>query len=170
MAEATTSSLRAQGVVNQLRQAGITHVVWLPDTESKFMYDAIQAEPGVTLVPVCREGEAMPIALGLHIGGKNPVVLIQNTGFFESGDAIRGICIDLNLPVVIMIGYRGYEGAGVSMKDSAGAFLEPMLKTWGIPYHLVEDDSHAHFISQACREAQERRGPVAVLIGREYEG
>lgn len=111
----------------------------------------------------------MAIALGLIIGGKRPVVLIQNTGFFESGDAIRGICLDLDLPLLLMIGYRGYEGEGVPMKDSAGAFTEPMLKTWGIPFHIVEDDSQADRIGAAYRQAQERGGPVAVLIGREYE-
>ena len=163
------SSLRAQGVVNQLKQAGVTHVVWLPDTESKFMYDAIQAEPSVTLVPVCREGEAPAVAVGLIAGGKKPVVLIQNTGFFESGDSIRGICLDLKLPMLLMIGYRGYNGPGQSMQDSAGVFLEPMLKTWGIPYHIVEDDNDAHYISEGYAEAEKASGPVAVLIGREYE-
>ena len=162
-------SLRAQGVVNQLKRCGVTHVVWLPDTESKFMYDAIQAEPSLSLVPVCREGESMPIATGLMLGGKTPVVLIQNTGFFESGDAIRGVCLDLKLPLLLMIGYRGYEGEGVPMQDSAGVFLEPMLKTWGIPYQIVEDDAHAPRIYQAFQEAQARSGPVAILIGREYE-
>lgn len=163
------STLRAQGVVNQLKQAGVTHVVWLPDTESKFMYDAIQAEPSVTLVPVCREGEGPAVAVGLIAGGKKPVVLIQNTGFFESGDSIRGICLDLKLPMLLMIGYRGYNGPGKEMQDSAGIFLEPMLKTWGIPYHIVEDDNDAHFISEGYVEAEKTSGTVAVLIGREYE-
>ena len=163
------SSLRAEGVVNELKKGGVTHVVWLPDTESKYMYDAVQSEPSLTLVPVCREGESMAVALGLMMGGKTPVVLIQNTGFFESGDAIRGICLDLSLPLLIMIGYRGYEGEGKPMQDSAGAFLEPMLKTWGIPYYLVDDDSHTPRISQALREAQTSSRPMAILIGREYE-
>ncbi len=168
MAEAAPN-IRAEGVVEQLRRCGITHVVWLPDTESKFMYDAIQAEPSLTLVPVCREGETMAIACGLYIGGKNPVVLIQNTGFFESGDSIRGICLDLKLPLLIMIGYRGWEGEGVPMKDSAGVFLEPILKTWSIPYYLVEDNSHAGRIAEAYQETKRIGGPVAVLVGREYE-
>ena len=162
-------SLRAQGVVNQLTSCGVTHVVWLPDTESKFMYDAIGAEPSLTLVPICREGEGPAVAVGLIAGGKKPVVLIQNTGFFESGDSIRGICLDLKLPMLLMIGYRGYNGPSQAMQDSAGVFLEPMLKTWGIPYHIVEDDNDAHYISQGYKEAEQRSGPVAVLIGREYE-
>ncbi len=168
MAEAA-ASLRAQGVVDELKNAGVTHIVWLPDTESKYMYDAIQEDPGLQLVPICREGEGPAICLGLMMGGKTPILLIQNTGFFESGDAIRGICLDLELPLLIMIGYRGYEPDGKPMIDSAGAFTEPMLKTWGIPYHLVDDDSHTSRIGKAFKEAQAASRPVAILIGREYQ-
>ncbi len=168
MAE-VASSLRAEGVVSELKKCGVTHVVWLPDTESKYMYDAVQRAPGIDLVPICREGEGPAICLGLMMGGKTPILLIQNTGFFESGDAIRGICLDLALPLLIMIGYRGYEPSGKPMVDSAGAFTEPMLKTWGIPYYLVDDDFHTPRIGQAFKEAKDTSHPVAILIGREYQ-
>ena len=45
----------------------------------------------------------MAIAAGLFIGGKRPICLIQNNGMFESGDSIRGIALDINLPVVLMV-------------------------------------------------------------------
>lgn len=165
---AQSTSLRAQGILEELKKCGVTHIVWLPDSESRFMYDAIQGESSLTLVPVCREGEAMAVAAGLFLGGKSPVVLIQNTGFFESGDSVRGICLDLKLPMLLMIGYRGFE-TEKSMTDSAGIFLEPMLKTWGIPYYIVEDDRHVSRISRAFREAQAASKPVGILIAKEYD-
>jgi hypothetical protein len=36
--------LQPKTIIEQLKKCGITHVVWLPDSESKFMYDAMQAE------------------------------------------------------------------------------------------------------------------------------
>ena len=163
-----TSTLRAKGVVGQLKQAGVTHVVWLPDTESKFMYDAIAAEPTITLVPICREGEGPAIAAGLVVGGKKPVVLIQNTGFFESGDSIRGLWIDLQLPILAIVGYRGWEGGGPS-EDSAATYLEPIIKAWGVPYEIVQtDDEVARVVPKMYAKAQQTPGPVAVLIGWEY--
>src|SRR5262249_30846886 len=86
-------TLAARRVVDELRANGVTHVIWLVDTESRFMYDALTADPELTVVPICREGEAMGVALGLQIGGKKPIVVIQNTGFFESGDSIRGLVL-----------------------------------------------------------------------------
>src|SRR6266511_2448689 len=104
--------LHAQAVLDELKRCGVSHVIWLPDHDSQHMFQTLQQNPDLTLVQVCREGEAMPLALGLVLGGKTPAVLIQNTGFFESGDSIRRICIDLKLPLVTLIAWRGYEGDG----------------------------------------------------------
>ena len=93
-------------ILEQLKKNDVTHVVWLPDSETNFMYQRMVAESSIDLVPVCREGESMAIAAGLWVGGKKPVVLIQNTGLFESGDSIRGLTLDIDFPLVLMIGYR----------------------------------------------------------------
>ena len=84
-------SLSPAAIIEQFKRNGVTHVVWLPDTETNFMYKQIMEDDDLNLVPICREGESMPIAAGLWIGGKKPVVLIQNTGMFEAGDSIRGM-------------------------------------------------------------------------------
>ncbi len=52
---------------------------------------------------------------------------------------------------------------------TGATFTEPVLKAWGLPYHLVETDDDVPKISQAYREAAEGGYAVAVLIGREYE-
>jgi len=33
---------------------------------------------------------ARSVAAGLFVGGKTPIILIQNTGMLESGDSLRG--------------------------------------------------------------------------------
>jgi sulfopyruvate decarboxylase TPP-binding subunit len=162
------ASLTARSMVETLIDCGITHVVWLPDTESGFLFETLHDEPRLELVPVCREGEAVPIAAGLLVTGHKPVIIIQSTGLYESGDSLRGMAIDYQLPLLFLIGYRGYEG-GRPSSDSAATFLEPILKAWDVPYYLIDSDSSLDVIARAYRQAQERPGPVAVLVGREYE-
>ena len=120
--------LTPEAVMEQLRKNGVTHAVYLPDSETNWMFQLMEAEPGLDLIPVCREGETMAIAAGLIIGGKKPVCIIQNTGMYESGDSIRGMALDLQMPMVIMVGYRGYTRHGRST-DSAGLYTEPFLNT-----------------------------------------
>ena len=163
------SLLNPSSVIEQFKKNGITHVVWLPDSETNWMYMAMQEEPSFDLIPVTREGEALAIAAGLYAGGKKPVCLIQNTGMFESGDSIRGIALDVNLPVVMMIGYRGWTRHGVT-PDSAARFTEPILDAWGIKYYLVESDADADRISTAFDEAESTNRPVAILVGDEFHG
>lgn len=162
-------TLQAATVLDELKQCGVTHIVWLPDSETGYMYEAMLGSE-LTLVPVCREGESMAVAAGLIMGGMRPVVLIQSTGFYESGDSVRGLCIDLHLPLLLMIGYRGYPGQGRPPSDSAARFLEPILDTWGIPHYVVESDATCHYISEAYRQAAATSHPAAVLMGKEYNG
>jgi sulfopyruvate decarboxylase TPP-binding subunit len=166
----STPALTARVMVETLKRCGVTHLVWLPDTESGFLYQTLNDDPDIELVPVTREGETFAIALGLIVGGKKPVVCIQNTGLFESGDSVRGLWLDMKLPLMALIGYRGYEGGGPS-KDSAATFLEPILKAWGIPYQIVEGDADVEkVVPQLYKQATEGSQPSAVLIGGEYSG
>ena len=154
-------------VLGQLNKNNVSHVVWLPDSETSFMYNQMVADPTLSLVPVCREGETMAIAAGLWVGGKRPMVLIQNTGLFESGDSVRGLGLDINIPLVMMIGYRGWTRHGVT-PDSAATYTEPILNAWGIRYYLIETDADIDRISLAFEEAERERRPVACLMGAEY--
>ena len=161
--------LRPETLIQEFKKNGVTHVVTLPDSETNYLYKQMVAAPTLDVVLVAREGESMAIAAGLIVGGKVPVCLIQNTGMFESGDSIRGMALDLNLPMVLVVGYRGWTRHGAT-PDSAARYTEPYLHAWGITYYLVEQDGDAPRISAAFQEAISTNRPVAVLVGDEYHG
>lgn len=161
-------SFTADRIIDELNKCGITHIVWLPDQENQFVSEALKNQPAFTMVPVCREGEAIAIATGLMLGGKKPVVWHQSTGFFESGDSVRGLALDLKLPLLLLIDYRGWR-QDTPPTDSAAIFIEPILDAWGIKHYLVTSDENAERISLGFNEANRLQKPVAVLIGREME-
>jgi sulfopyruvate decarboxylase TPP-binding subunit len=159
--------LSAKKIIEQLHFNNVTHVVWLPDSETNFMYSQLSQDASIKIVSVSREGETMPIAAGLWAGGKKPVVMIQNTGLFESGDSIRGMTIDLKFPLVIFVGYRGWKRKS-KITDSAAKFTLPILNAWGIKSYLIEQDLDCELISDAFVDATKSSFPVACLIGAEY--
>jgi len=167
--ELHSTVLSPETMVREFKKSGVTHVVTLPDSETNYLYEMMIREPSLTIVPVAREGETVAIAAGLIIGGKTPVCLIQNTGMFESGDSIRGIAIDVGLPIVMVVGYRGYDRHG-DTPDTAAYFTEPYLHMWGIKFYLVENDADGSRISTAFEMARQTNKPVGVLIGDEYHG
>ena len=106
------AELSPETVLAEMKKNGVTHVVWLPDSETNWLFLLMKAEPSLTLVGVNREGLAFSAASGISAGGKTPLILIQNTGLMESGDSMRGWTIQMNVPVVLMVGYRGWTRHG----------------------------------------------------------
>lgn len=154
--------LPAAKVVATLEGLGITHVVWLPDSAIGPWEPALLASQQLTLVRVCREGEAWTIAAGLHLGGKRPLVVIQNTGLFESGDALRNVLFDLRLPVFALVGYRNYLVPG--SPDTAKQFTEPVLRAWDIEYVLIDSPAALPRLAEHYRACQDAGRPGVALI------
>jgi sulfopyruvate decarboxylase subunit alpha len=169
MSHMEAAALNPETVLRQMKQNGVTDIVWLPDSETNWLYLLMQADPDLRLVGVTREGHACSIAAGLFAGGRKPMILIQNTGMMESGDSIRGWLIGLHVPVVLMVGYRGYTRHGVNA-DSAATYTERFLMAFNIAFYLVESDADADRISVAFAEAERTQRPVVVLVGDEYHG
>jgi sulfopyruvate decarboxylase subunit alpha len=161
--------LSPETVHDKLKEHGITHVVWLPDSETNFLFTLLDGDPDLTMVGVGREGNACSLAAGLSAAGAKPVILIQNTGMMESGDSIRGWLKSLHIPVVLIVGYRGYTRHGVT-KDTAADFTEPFLNAFQLKYYLVESDKDADRISVAFNECEKVEGPVVVLVADEFHG
>ena len=154
-------------IVEVFAKLGITHVVWLPDSTLGTWEPALSSADSLQLVRVCREGEAWTIAAGLHLGGKRPIVIIQSTGLFESGDALRNVYYDLGLPLWSLIGYRSYLLP--ESRDSAKRFAEPILKAWALDYLLIERPEQLPEIAlhlEACAAA----GKPGVVLLAEGKG
>lgn len=160
----STLRQRSARIVRALVDLDITHAVGVPDNATRLVYEMLENEPGIQIVPVCREGEAWAIASGLWVGGRCPVVIIQNTGFLESGDGLRGTAIEMGVPLLSIIDYRGYQTLGTEDPDSAAGFFEPTLRAWGVPYQFLEEGREAEVLRAARASANALERPVAVLM------
>lgn len=141
-------------IAQTLAGLGTTHVVWIPDSTLGDWEQALETSDSIDLLRVCREGEAWPLAAGLQIGGQSPLVIVQITGLFESGDAMRNVLFDLRIPLFAIVGYRSFLIE--NSRDTAKQFTEPILNAWGIPYVLIQSaDDVPNLVShyQSCQAA-----------------
>ncbi len=155
-------------IADCLEQIGITHVVTVPDSTIGQWQEAIEARGTTRLVRVCREGEAWEVAAGLELGGATPLVMIQCTGLFESGDALRNVVHDWKIPVFSIIGYRSYLNQDSLPGDTCLVFTEPVLDAWQIDYRLLTKPSELDMIADhytACR-TDSRAGAILVAEGK----
>jgi len=157
--------LDGPAVAAALKDCGVTHVVWIPDSELGTWESALEGAAGLQLIRVCREGEAMAVAAGLLLGGLRPVVIIQCTGLFEAGDALRNVVHDLKLPLFLVVGVRGYVAhQRRATADTCPVFTEPIVRAWQIRYVVLGEGQTAADLAAAYRLAQDEKRAGAVLI------
>jgi sulfopyruvate decarboxylase subunit alpha len=173
--------LEAKLVLQELIGCGVTHVVSLPDNSSAGLLALLREDGRIRLVSVTREGEAFAIAAGLWIGGATPVVLVQNTGFLESGDSYRGTALRMRIPLLCLITFRGYAKLSAETlpgtpehwhadqfsrpdMDSAALMTVPTLKAWGLPHDLLHSHLDLPKIRAAAARAAVDARPVALLV------
>ena len=157
--------LEGPAVAAALKDCGVTHVIWIPDSYLGAWEPALRSAPGLELIRVCRESEAIAVAGGLLLGGRQPIVLIQCTGLFDAGDALRNIVHDFKLPLFLIVGLRSYylhqQG---KTADTCPVFTEPILRAWQIPYELFDESKTAADLASAIRQARSGRRAGAVLL------
>jgi sulfopyruvate decarboxylase subunit alpha len=157
-------------VIDALARHGVSNVVGIPDNTSAELFRALGDDSDIDVMTVTREGEAFAVASGLWLGGKTPVVLVQNTGLLESGDSLRGTAMRMGVPLVCLVTYRGYgrlppvETSDVMTRadvDSVAVVTEPTLDAWRVPHWLLRSGED---IADAFTKAQEIAQPVALLV------
>ena len=150
-------------VVAALESAGFTHLVWIPDSHLGTWEPAL-ANSRLAPIRVCREGEAVGLAAGLMLGGAKPLVVLQCTGFFEAGDAVRNVAHDLKLPLKLIIGVRSLRAfrEGKS-KDNAAHFAEKLVAAWELPTTWIDPATDAARLPDVVRELAEQPGPRVIL-------
>jgi sulfopyruvate decarboxylase subunit alpha len=153
-----------QQIATVLAELGVTHVVTVPDSTIGPWQDAIEQSGHTRVVRVCREGEAWGVAGGLIMGGKLPIVMIQCTGLFESGDALRNAVHDWKLPVFSIIGYRSYLNQDTLPGDTCLVFTEPILSAWKIDYRLITSPAQLPLIAEHFAASRSARCAGAVVI------
>ena len=151
-------------IVAAFTELGITHVVWIPDTTTGQWDNALQAAPDLKLIQVCREGEAWALAAGLYLGGAKPIVVIQCTGFFESGDAMRNIVHDYKLPIFALVGYRSYLNASSLPGDTCLKFTEPVLEAWALNTVFIDSEEKKPKLAEHYRACVENNVPGIALM------
>jgi sulfopyruvate decarboxylase subunit alpha len=164
------SGASAAATLAEILRLGFTHVLSIPDSESRLLHAAVEAEPDIDLIVPCREGESVAIAAGLWTGGAKPLLLIQNTGLMEAGDALRGCGLGPHIPLRMLVGWRGYAGAvaGRMPIDSAYTYTEPILAAWGIPAFGLVNDGDLGSLAQMDTAAEAGSSPAAVLVTHGY--
>ena len=161
--------LSGRAIIHAIKAAGIEYVVSVPDiVTSDGLLWPISRDADLTHIRVCKEDEGVSICTALAYCGKRALLLIQNTGFLDSINAIRAIAVEYDNPLCMMIGLQGKEPdvPPIQSDKVSVRIVEPMLDLMGIERHLLQTTKHAEAIAPAIEAAWRDDRPVCFVLGR----
>jgi sulfopyruvate decarboxylase subunit alpha len=163
------SVLSGGKIIAAIKEAGVRYVAALPDkTTSHGLLFPISADPDLRVIRLSKEDEGVAICVGLAFCQKRALLMIQNTGMFYSVNALRGMAVEYQQPVCMVVGLLAKE-PGVLPQESRRygvRIVEPILDAMGITHYLIENDDDVAKIRPAIDDAYAKSRPVALLIGR----
>jgi phosphonopyruvate decarboxylase len=111
-----------------------------------------------------REDAALGVAAGAYLGGRRPVVIMQNSGLGVSLNALGSLHILYQLPVLLVITWRGYEGKDAPEHLVMGGVLAPLLDLFGVPYRAPDAATVPAAVDWAAATLAATSRPVALLV------
>ncbi len=165
----SVAKLSGAGIFDQIRTSGVEFVISVPDiTTAAGLLTRLEKSDTPRLVRVCKEDEGVGICAGLAHTGKRALLLIQQTGMLDSINAIRGVAVEYQLPICMMVGLLEKE-VGVPPRQSKRygvRIVEPILEAMGIAYHEIEEQADVAKIRPAIDDAYAQSKPIVLLIGQ----
>src|SRR5215813_455242 len=111
-----------------------------------------------------REDAALGVAAGAYLAGRLPVVIMQNSGLGVSLNALGSLHALYELPALLVITWRGYQGQDAPEHLVMGAVLAPLLELFGIPHRDPEAATLLADVDWAAATLSATRKPVALLV------
>jgi sulfopyruvate decarboxylase subunit alpha len=146
-----------------LREQGFDFFTGVPCSILTDIINYLSEDPDVPYSPATREDEAMGIATGAYLSGKKPVVLMQNYGLGNSISAFTSLVLLYEIPILLLISWRGYQGNDAPEHLIMGKSMLKLLDDLGVPAQILPNEDTERTISDAVTIMAETNKPAQVV-------
>ncbi|MDH4375682.1 MAG: thiamine pyrophosphate-binding protein [Ramlibacter sp.] len=164
-------SIPATAMLERMKAAAIDHFVTVPDWVQMSLHQQLETgSHGIRQINAASENQCVTMAAGLTLGGKKPLVSMQNQGLYNCVNTLRAVCLDAHIPLVFLVGQFGREYANLGQDSRLSRrtmvrVMEPMLDALDIPYFRLERPTDLGLLDQAYEVAQQRSTAAVILLG-----
>lgn len=163
-------SIPASAALAALVHNKVDHVVTVPDWIQLSLHERLgSGVDGIRVIPCANENQTVTVAAGLTIGGKRPILMMQNQGLYNCINTLRAICLDARVPMVLMVGQFGREYANfgrpfTESRRTMVRLMEPLLTSIGVPFHCLDSQADLPRIDTAYEQAERERTAVVLQV------
>lgn len=161
----------ATKIVTSLQEAGIDFMSYLPESRLSQILPLMRDDPRFQLVPAASEADAVSIAVGATLGGKQTACYMESTGIYVSCYQLLVVALHLRVPVLLLVSHLGgFDDQRNSFLYSLpGRRLIPQLKALDIEHSVLQNGENLETnIKTAVRTMNALREPVALVFTGEF--
>ncbi|MDP2604658.1 MAG: thiamine pyrophosphate-binding protein [Deltaproteobacteria bacterium] len=165
MTVSSAARITPERIVQGLKDARIDFITSLAQDDISDVLRLLDQQQEIAHVHLCREEEGFGICAGAYLGGKNPAILLHNTGFLASANAITSLNLANQFPLLMLVSYSGYFGEQNPWSAGPGETTESTLNALGIRYWILRDAAEVCSVLIAAHQLMHAsKRPVAVLL------
>ena len=154
----------SRSLLDRLKKAGADFFVTFPCKLLGDLIVEIENDPDVVHVPVTREEEGVGIAAGAYLGGKSPVMVIQNSGIGNSINALASLTMLYRMPLVLVLSHRGTEGEKISAQVPMGRYTRGLLSGIGVKVYRLGKAGDLNRVRDLAAAAFRQGKVIAFLL------
>ncbi len=115
-------------------------------------------------LPSVREDAGVGLCAGAFMAGKQPVLLMQNSGLGYSLNAFTSLNLIYKLPVLVIMSWRGCGGKDAPEHIIMGAVNEKLLATAGMDHAVLTENNADTMLAQAVAQITNKKLPYTILV------
>jgi sulfopyruvate decarboxylase TPP-binding subunit len=98
------------------------------------------------------------------MGGKLPAVIMQNSGLGVSLNALGSLHLLYEMPVLVLVTWRGFEGKDAPEHLVMGDVMPRLLDLFAIPWRAPAPDAVPADVAWAAERLRTTHKPVALVV------
>jgi sulfopyruvate decarboxylase subunit alpha len=168
----------ADAFLRLLEEAGYGFHAGVPCSLLKTLIQRFDDEPRWGYVSAVREDSAVGLAAGAWMGGRLPVVYMQNSGLGVAVNALQSLSQMYSLPVLVVVTWRGEGGpAGIPPGSpgktgfvdapehiAMGMRMTALLEACDLPYRILDRARMREDVREVTALVTAARRPAALVV------
>ncbi len=156
--------------LTEMLEHGFDFFTGVPCSFLQPLINEVIASEEAKFVIATSEGEAGGIAAGAWLGGKRPVVLLQNSGLGNLVNPITSLNHTFKIPSLLIVTWRGQPGlADEPQHELMGQVTHSLLELLRIPFEEFPRDTDARnlLLKKACDHMDATGLPFAIIVKKD---
>ncbi|MCV3273828.1 sulfopyruvate decarboxylase subunit alpha [Roseobacter sinensis] len=157
-------------IVDDVVAAGIAFVTTVPCKQLAGVIDEVEARPEIYHIPSNKEDEGMGLCAGAFMGGKKPMIIMQNTAIGVTINTLATLTQFYRMPLPMLISYRGELREPVACQVEMAVHTKALLNQLLIPTFHFHKEADAEELPEILSYTFMCNKPVAILTDASFWG